>query len=173
MKVEQENTADTIEDQDQQEENEKVEYEKCWCKYVFTDQEMRDIAERLAHKTQELTEVEDQKKAVMAEFKERIERISTEIKSSSQKYRAGYEMRDIECEIDRDYKTGEITYTRCDPGEVAKTKKMSMADRQRHIDDVLKDQEEKEPDQEEEKSDKEIIAQKSVERTMSSETSSL
>lgn len=165
-----------IEQPEQEEAADKVEYEKCWCKYSFTEQEMRDIAERLAHKTQELADVEDQKKAVMAEFKERIERISTEIKSSSQKYRAGYEMRDIECEVDRDFKTGEVRYIRTDTGEIAKTKKMSMADRQRHIDDVLKDQKkagEVEGCADDEMTDEEIRQQQETQRNMTSETSAL
>jgi len=40
--------------------NEKVEYSNEWCKYEFTTEEKRDIAETLAIKTKDLEKAEDE-----------------------------------------------------------------------------------------------------------------
>ncbi len=118
--------------------NEKAEYQKKWCKYEFTAHELRDIAEKLAIKTQELEQVEDEKKAVMSSYKERIERIQSDMKKAASLYKDGYEMRDIECVVDRNFETGEVRFIRTDNGIVVHTEKMTMAERQQRLDDLPK-----------------------------------
>jgi len=119
----------------------KQEYKTEWCKYDFTSEELRDIAETLAIKTQDLEKVEDEKKSVMSSYKERAEKIALEIKTAARKYKDRYEMRDIECAVERDFETGEVRYIRIDNGEIARTSKMTMAERQMKIEDAVKDHE--------------------------------
>jgi len=118
--------------------NSKVEYSNEWCKYEFTTEEKRDIAETLAIKTKDLEKAEDEKKSVMSAFKEKIDKISLDVKSSARKYTDGYEMRDIECVVERDFVSGEVRYIRTDNGVVARTSKMTMAERQMKIEDAEK-----------------------------------
>jgi hypothetical protein len=99
---------------------EKVEYEKKWCKYEFNSDELKDIAGNLAIKTQQLQEVEAEKKAVTSAYNERIKRVQGEIIKSASLYKDRYEMRDIECIVERDFETGEIRYVRTDNYQVAK-----------------------------------------------------
>ena len=117
---------------------EKVEYATEWCKYEFTEEEKRDIAERLAIKTQELEEAEDNKKSVMSKFKEKIEKIALEVKGSARMYKDGYEMKDIECVVERDFVLGEVRYIRTDNGEIARKHTMTMGERQMRIGQALK-----------------------------------
>jgi energy-converting hydrogenase A subunit M len=49
----------------------KIEYTRQWCKYEFSRDEMHEIAETLAIKTQELEQIESDKKAVVSRYKER------------------------------------------------------------------------------------------------------
>ena len=119
--------------------NEKVEYSNEWCKYEFTTEEKRDIAETLAIKTKDLEKAEDEKKSVMSAFKEKIDKIALDVKSSARKYTDGYEMRDIECVVERDFVSGEVRYIRTDNGVVARTSKMTMAERQMKIEDAARD----------------------------------
>ena len=118
--------------------NDKVEYSNEWCKYEFTTEEKRDIAETLAIKTKDLEKAEDEKKSVMSAFKEKIDKIALDVKSSARKYTDGYEMRDIECVVERDFASGEVRYIRTDNGVVARTSKMTMAERQMKVEDAAK-----------------------------------
>ena len=118
---------------------EKVEYKTMWCKYQFSSEELRDIAERLAIKTQELDTAENEKKAVVAQFKERVEKINMEVKEAARNYKDGFVMKDIECYIERDFDLGVVRYVRTDNGEIAQTSKMTMAERQMTIDQAEQD----------------------------------
>lgn len=72
----------------------KIEYTRQWCKYEFSRDEMHEIAETLAIKTQELEQIESDKKAVVSRYKERTEQTQSEIKGAATRYKDGYEMRD-------------------------------------------------------------------------------
>ena len=115
----------------------KVEYKTVWTKYTFNNVELRDIAETLAIKIQDKEAIEEQKKSVMSSFKEKIESVTTEINAAASKYKDRYEMKDIECFVERDFVNGEVRYVRTDNGEIAEKKKMTMADRQMHIDEAV------------------------------------
>lgn len=117
----------------------KFEYSTIWCKYKFSEEELRKIAETLAMKTQELAEIEEEKKAVASAFKERGDRVSAEQRSAARKYKDGYEMRNIECEGRRDYDAGIIRYIRTDTGEIAQETQMSMAERQLTLESAMND----------------------------------
>jgi len=149
--------------------SEKVEYEKKWCKYEFNSDELKDIAENLAIKTQQLQEVEAEKKAVTSAYNERIQRVQGEIIKSASLYKDRYEMRDIECTVERDFESGEIRYVRTDNYQVASRDKMTMAERQKRIEELLPS----ERPVPEEKTDEEIRQENETKRLMTSEKSSL
>ena len=128
----------------------KIEYCTQWCKYRFNEEEMRKIAETLAHKTQELEEIEEEKKAVVSAFKERSDRVSAEQRAAARKYKDGYEMRNIECEVQRDYDAGVIRYIRIDTGEVASEVQMTMAERQLTLDQAINEASEDQSTEDEE-----------------------
>jgi deoxyribodipyrimidine photolyase len=146
-----------------------VEYSTEYCKYQFSSEELRDIAETLAIKTQDLESAKDQAKSAAANFKDRIDKISLDVKSAARKYKDSYEMKDIECIVERDFVTGQVRYVRTDNGEIARTHTMTMGERQMHIDQAIK----KTPLEQTLESDREIIRQQNIEREMSSETSAL
>ena len=114
---------------------EKVEYASEFCKYEFDEGELKELAENMAMKTQEMQTIEDEKKSAMASFKDRLEGAQLELKSCAGKYKDGYEMRYIECEVVRDYDEGIIRFIRTDTGECARVKKMSNEERQMNIDE--------------------------------------
>lgn len=144
---------------------EKVEYQNRHCKYIFSAEEMAEIATELASKTQEVDELEAEKKSVAASYKERIERAQADLKAAARKYKDAYEMRSIECFIERDFELGMVRYIRTDNGELAGESKMSMAERQMSLDDAIKT--------DDEPTDEEIRRQQNIAREMSTETSAL
>lgn len=135
----------------------RTEYSTQWCKYKFNEEEMRKIAETLAHKTQELEEIEEEKKAVVSAFKERSDRVSAEQRAAARKYKDGYEMRNIECEVRRDYEAGIIRYIRVDTGEEVLRAQMTMAERQLTLESAMNDAtEDQSPEDEEADEEAEI-----------------
>jgi hypothetical protein len=111
-----------------------IEYENRMCKYVFTDDEKRDIAETLAQKTQEQQEVEAEKKSVMSSYKDRLDKIAIDTSLAARMYKDGYEMRNMECRVERNTTTGYVRYVRTDTGEEVLKRKMSMSERQLTLD---------------------------------------
>ena len=153
----------------------KPKYEKIRCKVTLTEDEIQQAAETLATKTQELDEIELEKKASNAAFKERMERVSGEIRTAGRLYRDKFDMRDVECEIIKDFDSGQVRYIRTDTFETAKTEVMTHAERQRHIDEVL--QQEGEDDKLTEMDEKARIEtdlhQQKIQREMAAERSAL
>lgn len=123
----------------------KRKFEKIQCKVFLTPEEIEEAADTLARKTQELEDIESEKKSANAGFKDRLERTSGEIRTAGRLYRDKFDMRDVECEIVRDYEAGMVYFIRQDTYETVRKVAMSQSERQMHIDDVL-DQEEKEID---------------------------
>ena len=122
----------------------------------------------MAIKTQELEQIESDKKAVVSRYKERTEQTQSEIKGAATRYKDGYEMREIECVVERDYDTGEIRYIRTDNGEVATTKKMTVAERQLSLEAAAAA-----ANQESAEDAERDAAQRKTQRIMSQETSAL
>ena len=101
-----------------------------YLKYEFTEAEKKDLAGDLAQKVAALQRAEDEKKAIMSDFKSQIDGVQAHINNLATKFNNGYEMRQIECEVipNIDHKVWE-TY-RCDTGERVKTKAMTQTDLQ-------------------------------------------
>lgn len=88
-------------------------------RYTFTEDEAKELARELANKNQEQRQLEEQKKSVVAEYGSRMTVVKENISMLSDKVASGYEMRDIQCQVE--YHTPERnkkTVTRSDNGEV-------------------------------------------------------
>lgn len=153
----------------------KPKYEKIRCKVMLTSEKIHLVAETLATKTQELDEIELEKKASNATFKERMERVSGEIRTAGRLYRDKVDMRDVECEVIKDHDCGQIRYIRTDTFETAKTETMTHAERQRHIDEILKqeDEGEKLTESDEKARIEADLYQQEIQREMMAERSAL
>ena len=63
-------------------------------KYHFSPQELRNTAKALAETHSDLAISEDEKRASMSNFKDKIDRIKLSISTLSRNYRDGFEIRD-------------------------------------------------------------------------------
>jgi len=104
----------------------------------------------------------------MSTYKDRIDSCSFEVKKAARKYKDGYEMRDIECSVERDYEKGEIRYFRLDNGELARTKKMTVAEKQMRIEDAIPER--KEPVEQTQEELKTEAHQNQINREMAQES---
>ena len=108
-------------------------YSEEWVKYIFPTDEKKEIAAELAQKVIELQHVEDEKKAIMSQFKSRIDQTQAAVNGAASKLSSGYEMRNIECEITSDYENKVFNYHRTDTNELVRQKKMSQDDLQKKL----------------------------------------
>jgi hypothetical protein len=112
---------------------EEKEFTNEYVKYQFTKDEIDEIAAELAQRTSELETAEDEKKAIMSDLKGRIDSLTATVRQAATKINNGYEMRNVKCEIVKDFKSGQIKHVRTDTGDIVRTKKMTDNDRQMEI----------------------------------------
>ena len=109
-------------------------YENEFIKYTFTEKELREIAGEMAQKIVNLQQAEDDKKAIMSDYKSQIDGIQAGINSAATKMTSGYEMRSVKCQVVPDYDRKVWEYIRVDTGKCVKEKGMTSNDLQRKID---------------------------------------
>lgn len=87
-------------------------------KHVLSNEELHTMGAQLAGKTQRLAELENEKKAVMSEYKAQTDLLKSELALVSMKINNGYEMRNVACEVTyHSPNSGDKTVTRTDTGE--------------------------------------------------------
>jgi len=105
-------------------------YENEFIKYVFADEERKELATEMAQKIVTLQQTEDDLKAIKSDYKSRIDVNQAGINLSATRLTSGYEMRSTKCEVRPDYAKKVWEYIRVDTGEIAKTKDMTADDLQ-------------------------------------------
>lgn len=105
-------------------------YENEFIKYLFTDEEKKEIAADMAQKIVILQQTEDDLKAIKSDYKSQIDGVQAGINSAATKLTASYEMRSTKCEVTPNYAIKIWEYRRVDTGVLVKTKKMTANDLQ-------------------------------------------
>ena len=101
-----------------------------YLKYSFTEEELKNLAMEMANSTIQANEAEEQKKAAMASFKDKIEGHLLTSRTASRFISNGYEMRNIDCIKVIDYKEDLVTITRKDTGEEVESRRIKDSERQ-------------------------------------------
>lgn len=68
-------------------------------KHVFDQTEKLEVGNKMTAAMQTFEEVENQMKSISADYKARLKMIGTEVDQLANKFRDGYEMREIDCTI--------------------------------------------------------------------------
>ncbi len=143
-------------------------YEKKICKYFFTGSELSEIADRETNAILQLDIIDTEKKSSMSTFKNRHDAVMLDMKLCATMRKNGYEERNIECEVVKDYDADTINYIRCDNNEVAYSRKMLKSERQMDLDEVTNGLDEPVAD-----SNEKIVADNATKKAMTSEKSAL
>jgi ribosomal protein S6 len=99
--------------------------------HKFSDQELKEMSEDMARQHQEQINLENEKKAVTAQFAAKIEKGKTDIESLAQKINNKQEHRYIECQITMNSpEIGKKTCMRTDTTEIVWTKNMTPEEMQ-------------------------------------------
>ncbi len=87
-------------------------------KHKFSKDELQEKGAELADKIVEKYDLNGAKKEIVSDFKKKIQKVDIDIDRLSENVRAGYEYRDHECFIQKDYDKSVKTYTDTKTGEV-------------------------------------------------------
>lgn len=109
------------------------EFSNEYIKHIFTESEKAGIAIEMAQKVSELSSAEDNKKAVMSDFKSQIDLLQAKVNSAAIKLNNGYEMQNIKCEVVPDWDSKIWQYFRVDNESLVKEKPMSADDLQMRL----------------------------------------
>lgn len=102
-------------------------------KHEFTTQEKQAVATRLTDRLCDLTQVEEEKKSVMANYTDKIKAHKLEISKLARQHRDGYELVDTECIVIYDYKKREIRFKNVNTQEIIEVKPFGPGDDQRRM----------------------------------------
>ena len=103
-------------------------------KYKFTEEEKAKMASSLANKQIDMKILEDEKKSVMSGYKDRIDRFEWEVNRLSRNIVDGFEFRDFECRVEKDYDAHLKRYYCVDSGELIDERPLDPSDYQQELD---------------------------------------
>ncbi len=102
------------------------EYLKC----LLTEKEKTELSAKIAKAISDRASAEAKLKEVGASIKAQIAQLDAEISEKALQINNGYEYRNVECRMDKDYRLGSVTITRLDTGEVIRERPMTAEERQ-------------------------------------------
>lgn len=109
--------------------------ETMFLRWDFSDAELKQFSSDMARNSAEQSEAEESKKAVVAQFTEKISAAKAKVSSLARKINSGYEMRDVRCEIWLDFpEAGRARILRLDTNEIVSERAMSETERQMVLD---------------------------------------
>ena len=105
------------------------EYLKC----QLTEKEKTELSAQIAKAISDRASAEAKLKEVSASIKAQIAQLDAEISEKALQINNGYEYRNVECRMDKDYRLGSVTITRLDTGEVIRERPMTAEERQMEL----------------------------------------
>ncbi len=105
------------------------EYLKC----QLTEKEKTELSAKIAKAISDRAGAEAKIKEVTASIKAQIAQLDAEISEKALQINNGYEYRNVECRMDKDYRLGSVTITRLDTGEAIRERPMTAEERQMEL----------------------------------------
>jgi len=105
------------------------EYLKCH----LTEKEKTELSAKIAKAISDRSSAEAKLKEVNASIKAQIAQLDAEISEKALQINNGYEYRNVECQMDKDYRLGTVTITRLDTDEVIRERPMTAEERQMEL----------------------------------------
>ena len=106
---------------------------KDYLKCLLTEKEKTELSAKIAKAISDRTSAEAKLKEVSASIKAQIAQLDAEISEKALQINNGYEYRNVECRMDKDYRLGSVTITRLDTGEVIRERPMTAEERQMEL----------------------------------------
>lgn len=100
---------------------------------VLTPMEVAEASKRLAECHYKIDVVQEGLRTAKTKAKAELSLLEAMIKKQAALVKTEREMREVLCGVTYDFKKGEKTFSRLDTGEVARTEKITPAERQREL----------------------------------------
>lgn len=113
--------------------NNEREIKKEYLKCVLSAEELLEYGNSLARLHSECSELKEQAKSVASDFKAKIDAATSQGGIFARAISNGFEYRDVECEVDRDFEAKKVWTTRLDTGEIIKSRDMTQEELQVHL----------------------------------------
>jgi len=107
-----------------------TEYLKC----PLTDQELKREAEKMANAFSKLSELEGTLKSAKKQIESEIAKVEADLSLAVEKYRSTFEMRNVECEVEKNFQTNTVTVIRLDTLEIIRERALTGEERQLMLD---------------------------------------
>jgi hypothetical protein len=121
-----------------------MEIEARSLKCILTEDEKQKISKNLARDTMALHNLELEKKSVMSSYKDKADKAQLAVNISARLINDGYDFREVDCEVVRDYGQKVVYYVRTDTGETVETREMTRSELQLRLQDAPRNAEEEE-----------------------------
>lgn len=102
--------------------------------YYFNGEELLQIGKDISQQLSDLRQLENQKKAIVSEFKAKIDAKTSEININSGYIQNGFCYRTYDCYLVRNFEEGNREYYNSHTGELVATEKLTPDDYQVKID---------------------------------------
>ena len=107
---------------------------KRYLRYDFTENELKDLAGEMAQSMGEHEAAKIEMKAIKSQFDSKLKIAQTNVTLTAGKIRTGFEMRSIECTVQKDFKKGKVIVTRDDLFEIIEDRAMTAEEKQKDMD---------------------------------------
>jgi hypothetical protein len=101
-----------------------------YLRYIINDEQKRIIAQSMAESLKAISQLEANLKSVSTQLRAEIARHRATLLENSEKYRSGFEMKNVECRIEKDFNAGIVSVFRTDTFEAIESRPMEDSDRQ-------------------------------------------
>lgn len=105
-------------------------------RYDFTKEELSELSLEMAQAVADMNNAENEKKAVMSDFKSQIDAHSAKAHNLAGKIQNGWEMRGIECRVEKDYRKRIAKIYRIDNGDFVKERRIPDDECQMNLEDA-------------------------------------
>ena len=102
-------------------------------KHEFSEAELKGLGDSMALAVGEQEEAETALKSMKSQIDSRIKIAQANIALCAGKIRTGYEIRPIECSLNRDFEKGTVTIQRDDTYEMVEHRAMSAEEKQKEM----------------------------------------
>lgn len=102
------------------------EYLKC----MLTEAQLKEQAEKMADNLSQIAQYEADLKSIKRQIEADIAKCQSELTSAHEKYRSGFQMANIDCEVRKNFQTNTVTVIRLDTGEMIRERALTAEERQ-------------------------------------------
>ncbi len=103
-------------------------------KCPLSEGELKQLAEQMAQDLAQISQAEADLKSIRKRIEADISKCQSDLVSVVERYRSGFEMRLIECQIQKDFQTNTVRVVRLDTGEMIRERALTAEERQLMLD---------------------------------------